>query len=124
MHVKKAYIDWASGVRLSFLTLRDRERIVAGHRDSLKDIVYDYFTGQDFARKVKGIISAYVQMQKDLESERRSMLRIWNKRDTQIRQVIDNTSAMFGEIEGLVAHDKAIPVLDILRLEYAGDENE
>lgn len=102
----------------------DRERVVSRHRDTLKDIVYDYFTCHDFARRVKNIISSYVQMQKDLESEKRSMTRIWNKREAQIRLVIDSTSAMFGEIEGMVSGEKAIPVMDVLKLEESEDIEE
>ena len=46
-----------------------RERLIVQHQDSMKDIVYKYVTGEDFARRVRSVVDSYVQMQGDLESE-------------------------------------------------------
>lgn len=101
------------------LVYMDRESVISEQRDSVKDLVYDYFTGPDFARRVKRAISTHVQMQKDLESEKRSLQRIWKKRETQVRLAIENTSEMFGEIEGLVSEQKQLPAVEVLQLENA-----
>lgn len=95
----------------------ERERVVTQHQDSLKDVVYKYITGQEFTMRVKRIADAYIAMQRDLESEKRAMNRIWNKREKQITTVLDNLTAMRGEIEGVVGGQKALPSMESLSLE-------
>jgi len=102
----------------------ERERIVAQHQDSLKDIIYQYITGQEFANRVKMIVSAYKQMQADLESEKRSYQRIWKKREKQIATVLDNITEMYGEIEGSLGGQKLLPAMDTLSLESIAEEDD
>ncbi|MBW8015007.1 MAG: DUF2130 domain-containing protein [Planctomycetes bacterium] len=99
-----------------------RERIVAIGQESMKDVVYKYVTGQEFNRRIKRIVDAYVQMQTDLESEKRALTKIWKKREKQISVVLDNAAEMRGEIEGLVGGDKVLPEAGMLELDsIAGD---
>ncbi len=99
-----------------------RQKAVAVGQASMKDIVYEYVTGPDFSRRIKSIVNAYTQMQGDLESERRSMQKIWKKRETQIGVVLDNAIEMRGEIEGLVSGYKELPVVERLTLEEIVEE--
>ena len=101
-----------------------RERIVSEHRDNFKDLVYDYVTGQDFARRVRSIVDSYSQMQHDLESEKRSMNRIWSKREKQIAVTLDNVTRMHGELEGLASADSILPGIESLLLESIAPEEE
>jgi hypothetical protein len=103
----------------------DRERIVSQHREGMKDVIYSYVTGNEFVQRVKMIASAYQQMQVDLESEKRSMNRIWKKREKQITSVLDNVSGMWGEIEGLmVGAGASLPKIDALSLEAIAEDEE
>jgi len=43
-------------------------------------------------------------MKSDLESEKRSMQRIWKQRDKQIEKVITNTIDMYGSIKGIAGN--------------------
>ena len=61
-------------------------------------------------------------MQGDLESEKRSMLKIWKKRETQIGVVLGNAVEMRGEIEGLVSGYKVLPSVDELELGSIGED--
>lgn len=106
------------------LTLVARERRVAAYQDSMKDVLYQYITGHEFARRVRAIVHAYQQMQQDLDAERRSMARIWKKREKQIGVVLDNVTEMYGEIEGLAGAGQALPQLQSLTLEAIADEDE
>ena len=40
-------------------------------------------------------------MQSDLDSEKRSMQKIWKQREKQIEKVLDNTINMYGSIRGI-----------------------
>lgn len=95
----------------------ERQRLVTEHQDGMKDIVYKYITGQEFAMRVKRIADAYIGMQSDLESEKRSMSKIWSKREKQISLVLDNLTSMSGEIEGVIGGQKLLPSMDTFSLD-------
>jgi hypothetical protein len=40
-------------------------------------------------------------MEEDLAKERRTMTRLWAKREEQIRGVIDSTAGMCGDLQGI-----------------------
>ena len=100
-----------------------REKGLVENRDTFKDVVYNYVTGHDFARRVRAIAGAYTQMQHDLEAEKRAMSRIWKKREKQIAVVLDNVAEMHGEIEALAGPGKALPGVETLMLESITPED-
>jgi hypothetical protein len=57
-------------------------------------------------------------MQSDLERERKTMTRLWAKREEQIRGVIDSTAGMYGDLQGIAGRTLQeieglnIPLLD------------
>ncbi len=106
------------------LVMVSRERLVAVHQDSLRDVIYQYVTGQEFATRIKMIYRAYQEMQVDLDSEKRAMLRIWKKREKQIGMVLDNVAGMRGELEGMVGGQKVLPAFEPLSLESIGGGEE
>ena len=127
------YVDdvWVTNYRSAIglcTALRDglikvaRQKAVDAGQGSMKDVVYEYVTGAEFSRRIKRIVVAYTQMQGDLESEKRAMLKIWKKREKQISIVVDNAVEMRGEIEGLVSGYKVLPSVDELNLEGIGEE--
>jgi hypothetical protein len=60
-------------------------------------------------------------MKEDLESEKRSMQRIWKQREKQIEKVITNTIDMYGSIKGIAG--SAIGAVKALEL-GGGEERE
>lgn len=101
-----------------------RERNVAEHRGTYKDLVYDYVTGQEFAQSVRAVVDAYSQMQQDLDSEKRSMNRIWSKREKQITATLDNVTRMYGELEGLAGANNTLTSIESLMLENIAPEGD
>ncbi len=90
----------------------------------MKDVIYDYVTGKDFSMRVRQIAAAYIEMQKDIETEKRSMNRIWTKREKQISIVLENLSGMRGEIEGIVGGQKLLPEVDNLSLDSIAEDEQ
>ncbi len=87
------------------------------------DMLYTFLTGNTFRMQVEAIVEGFTQMKSDLESEKRSMQRIWKQRDKQIEKVINNTIGMYGAIKGIVGN----AVQSVKALELPGaeeDENE
>ena len=87
------------------------------------DMLYTFLTGNTFRMQVEAIVEGFTQMKSDLESEKRSMQRIWKQRDKQIEKVVTNTIDMYGSIKGIAGN--AIQSVKALELPDADeDENE
>lgn len=71
-------------------------------KDQKMEVLYAYISGSEFKNRIENIVSAFSSMKSDLESEKRALQRIWNKREKEIERVITNTSGMYGDLQGLV----------------------
>lgn len=85
-------------------------------------MLYDFLTSNTFRMQVEAIVEGFTQMKNDLESEKRSMQRIWKQREKQIEKVITNTIDMHASIKGIAGN--AIQSVKALELPGADDENE
>ena len=63
-------------------------------------------------------------MQRNLDSEKRDVNRIWNKKEKQIATVLDNLTEMQGEIEGIIGVQKILPAIETLSREGIIAEEE
>ncbi|MGQ7947159.1 DUF2130 domain-containing protein [Flavobacterium sp. WC2509] len=78
-------------------------------------MLYDFLTSNEFHLQMEGIVEGFTQMQTDLNSEKRSMQRIWSQREKQIDKVIDNAINMYGAIRGIAGN--AVQTIKALELE-------
>lgn len=78
------------------------------------EMVYQYLTGPRFRHRVQAIVEKFTDMHEDLERERRTMTRLWAKREEQIRGVIESTAGMYGDLQGIAG--KSLQELDGLEL--------
>lgn len=82
------------------------------------ELVYQYLTGPRFRHRVEAIVEKFSDMQADLERERKTMTRLWAKRETQIRGVIESTIGMYGDLQGIAGRTlQEIEGLDLLLIE-------
>jgi len=86
------------------------------------DLLYDYLTSSTFRMQIEAIVEGFTQMKSDLDSEKRSMQRIWKQREKQIEKVVTNTIDMYGSIKGIAGN--AIQSVKALELPGADDELE
>lgn len=84
------------------------------------NMIYNYLTSNTFRMQIEAIVEGFTQMKSDLESEKRSMQRIWKQRDKQIEKVVTNTIDMYGSIKGIAGN----AVQSVKALELPGDDNE
>jgi len=102
-----------------------RQKAITVGRDTIKDVIYNYITSQEFALHISSVMNSYKQMHEDLEYEKRAMTRIWKKREKQISTVLDNVSGLYGSIEGIVGEQKQLPKIEVISLdEIAGDTDD
>ena len=89
-------------------------RSIDANRAHAGTLVFDYVTSNGFVQHTRAIIDNVVQLQDDLNSERRSMERIWNKRAKQIESLGLNIAGIYGDLEGIVG--PALPTIEKLEL--------
>lgn len=65
------------------------------------EMVYEYLTGPRFRHRVQAIVEKFTDMQADLERERKTMTKLWAKREAQIRGVVESTAGMYGDLQGI-----------------------
>lgn len=65
------------------------------------ELVYQYLTGPRFRHRIEAIVEKFTDMHSDLEKERKTMTRLWAKREAQIRCAIESTAGMYGDLQGI-----------------------
>lgn len=88
---------------------------VAGEGQQTKmEMIYQYLTGPRFRHRVEAIVEQLGLMQADLDRERKAMLRLWAKREQQLRVMVGATAGMYGDLQGIAGHSiQEIDALDI-----------
>ena len=84
-------------------------------------LLYGYLTSTEFSMQIEAIVEGFTTMQSDLDTEKRSMARIWKQREKQITKVLDNTIGMYGSIKGIAGN--AIGNVQALELPYSNIED-
>lgn len=78
-------------------------------------MLYDFLTSTTFRMQIEAIVEGFTCLQTALESEKRSMHRIWKEREKQINKVILNTVEMYGSVKGIAGN--AVQSVKALELE-------
>lgn len=96
-------IGLACALRLNLIQITMAKRAMIGTKDK-KDILYDYMSGTEFRLRVEAIIDSFTNMQVEIEKEKRYFSNKWARDEKNIRQVIDNTYGMHGDLRGIVGN--------------------
>lgn len=104
-------------LRQSLLELAAARQAGEGQQTKM-ELVYQYLTGPRFRHRVQAIVEKFDDMRLDLEKERKTMTRLWAKREEQIRCVIESTAGMYGDLQGIAGKSlQEIEGLDTLLLD-------
>ena len=82
-------------------------------------LMYDYLTSEEFKNHIKDMADAFIDMQNDLESEKRAMEALWKKREKQNEKVRMNLNLMYGSVKGIAGN--SIGTIKTLELPTAED---
>jgi hypothetical protein len=95
------------------------------NRGDKMHLLYDFLTSNQFRMQVEAIVEGFSQLKNDLETEKRSMQRIWKQREKQIEKVITNTIDMYGSIRGIAGNAvQAVRALELTSSDFdEEDEN-
>jgi len=82
-------------------------------------MLYDFLTSTNFRMQIEAIVEGFSSMKSALESEKRSMHRIWKEREKQLEKVIYNTIDMHASIRGIAGN----AVQSVKALELSEDQD-
>lgn len=112
--------NYASLFSLAFL-LRNHiieithTKAIAINKDKKMDLLFHYFTGQEFRQRVERIIEGFSDMKKDLDKEKISYERLLAKREKQLKSMMWNMAGMYGDVQGMIGSSmKTIPALEVV----------
>ena len=110
-------IPLAIALRQSLIDLASSHQAMEGQRTKM-EIVYQYLTGPRFRHRIEAIIEKFTDMQVDLDRERKTMMRMWAKREEQLKGVLDSTAGLYGDLQGIAGRAmQEIESLDVLMIE-------
>jgi len=78
-------------------------------------LLYNYLTGNEFQMQLSAIVDGFMQMQNELDKEKRSLMASWKRRQKLIDSVLANTTQMYGSLQGIAGSTSLIHI-DALEL--------
>ena len=90
-------------------------------KDAKMEALYQFLVGPEFRHRVEAIVENYGTLQTEIEKEKRAAALRWAHQEKAIRNVIDNTIGMYGDLQGIT--NRALPKIETLELP-AGDESD
>ncbi len=123
-------IPVAIALRYSLIELAAARQAGEGQQSKM-ELMYQYLTGQRFRHRIQAIVEKFGDMHEDLQRERKTMTKLWAKREEQIRCVVESTAGMYGDLQGIAGKTLQeidgleiilLPETQKLRSESVGDE--
>jgi len=110
----------AAALRIGLINAA-KERTLSANQDTVKDVIYRYVTGQEFAMQIRAIAEAFSRMKEELDKEKRAMDKIWKSREKQIETVLTNVSGIQGSLQGYLGQ-KVLTDTGLSELEGISEE--
>lgn len=115
-------IPVAIALRHSLIELAAARQAGEGQQTKM-ELVYQYLTGPRFRHRIQAIVEKFGDMHEDLQRERKTMTKLWAKREEQIRCVVESTAGMYGDLQGIAGKTlQEIEGLNIKLLTEVTDE--
>jgi hypothetical protein len=110
----------ANALRVSVIELAGVRRSNEGQETKAQQI-YGYLTGPRFKHRIECIAEKFTELRSDLDRERKWMNKQWAKRETELLAVLEATSGMYGDLQGIAGQSlKDIDALEgPMRLELS-----
>jgi len=120
----RTFIPVAVALRQSLLELSLARQAGEGQQTKM-EMIYQYLTGPNFRHRVQAIVEKFADMQEDLDKERKTITKLWAKRQEQIRCVVESTAGMYGDMQGIAGKSlQEIEGLEVTLLESTHPEIE
>jgi hypothetical protein len=94
-------VGLAAALRAGLLEVARFRRSLEGQHTKAESL-YNYLSSTEFSQRVEGIVEALVTLRNDLDSEKRSMQRLWAKREKQLYRAMAHTAGFYGDLGGIL----------------------
>ncbi len=99
----KYALPLANVLRMGLFELAIAKSTVA-NKDRMLEDLFTYLAKDGFRNKFEAQVESIVTLRADLDSEQRSTIRMWKKREIQIKRMMSNLAMMYGELQGIMGH--------------------
>lgn len=72
------------------------------HKDEKLEALFTYLTKDSFRYRFESQVESIISLKNDLETEQRSTIRLWKKREMQIKRLMGSVATMYGELQGIL----------------------
>lgn len=110
----KYAIPLSNALRLGLMQVAIAKSAVS-HKDEKMEDLYSYLTNDGFRHRFEAQVESMMEMKKDLDAEQRSTVRLWKKREIQIKRLMNNIAGLYGEFQGILG--SALPSIQSLETE-------
>jgi hypothetical protein len=76
-------------------------RLAGEGQQTKMELVYQYLTGPRLRHRIEAVVERFSDMHAGLDRERKTMMRLWAKREEQIRGVVESTAGLYGDLQGI-----------------------
>lgn len=83
--------------------------VIQENKGDKMSMLYDYLTSPEFRMHMEAIKDAFIEMEDDLNKERRAAHSRWKRRQKQIDKVMINTTGMYGSLRGIAGN--SVPMI-------------
>lgn len=83
--------------------------VIQENKGEKMSMLYDYLTSPEFRMQIEAIKDAFIEMEEDLNKERRAAHSRWKRRQKQIDKVMINTTGMYGNLRGIAGN--SVPLI-------------
>lgn len=91
----------AYALRNQLIELQSVKSMMNGQKGKM-DLLYQYITSTEFKHRVEAIIETFSTMQSEIEKERRWFAQKWSREEKNLRNVLDNTLGMHGDLQSII----------------------
>lgn len=78
-----------------------REKVVAAHKQTKAESLYDYVTSSTFNQNVERIVGVYLEMKAQIAKEQASAERSYKQRNMQVDMLLSGMTGIYGEMQGI-----------------------
>ena len=117
----KVILPVAMSLRQMLIEVNHARQASEGQQTKM-EMVYQYLTGPKFRLRVQAIVEAFTDMAEDLQKEKKAIMKQWAKREEQLGRVVEATTGMYGELQGIAG--RSLKEIEGLSLDATADQGQ
>ena len=84
-----------------------REKVVAVHKQTTAESLYDYVTSSTFNQNVERIVGVYLEMKAQIAKEEANAQRSYKQRNMQVDLLLSGLGGLYGDMQGIAGSSLA-----------------